>query len=68
MQAETGELLWLPTIEPFPLAHAVAALAEIAMAIRSENGLLARDLAESHVQQATRWLVQTRIAEPPEQM
>lgn len=67
MQAETGELLWLPTIEPFPVIRAVAALADLAMAIRSENGLLARDLAESHVQQATRWLVQTRIAEPEEQ-
>ncbi len=66
MQAETGELLWLPTSDPFPLGDAVAALTRITLAIRTENGLLARDLAEAHVQRATRWLVQTRIADPEE--
>lgn len=66
LQADIGEVLWLPTDEPFSVVAAAEELAQLTVAIRNECGNTARDLAESHVQRATRWLVQTRIATPEE--
>ncbi len=66
LQAETGELLWFPASEPFSISAAVTALTELTSAISTEDGQRARDLAEEHVARATRWLVQTRIADVEE--
>lgn len=62
LQAEMGDLLWIPgdaALEPAPVAHA---LGHIADAIADENGLRARDLAEAHVQFAVRSLIDCRLA------
>lgn len=62
LQAETGELLWLPgdaTPDPGAVANR---LDQIADAIADEDGPRARELAERHVQLAVRSLIGTRLA------
>jgi GntR family transcriptional repressor for pyruvate dehydrogenase complex len=62
LQAETGELLWTPSDASFDPAHASATLRSIADAIAAEDAAGARELAERHVQLATRWLIGTHLA------
>jgi DNA-binding FadR family transcriptional regulator len=62
LQAETGDLLWLPS-EATPEAVTVAyRLEQIVDAITDEDGPRARELAERHVQIAVRSLIDTRLA------
>lgn len=62
LQAETGELLWLPgdaTPDPSAVANR---LDQIVDAIADEDGPLARELTERHVQLAVRSLIDIRLA------
>ena len=62
LQAQTGDLLWLPSAAPFEPAEAAAELQRIADAIREGRRVRWRDLAERHVQRAARWLIETRLS------
>jgi GntR family transcriptional repressor for pyruvate dehydrogenase complex len=62
LQADTGDLLWTPAPESFDPVAAAAALCKVADAIAAEDASAARDLAERHVQLATRWLIATHLA------
>src|SRR5829696_855924 len=62
LQAETGDLLWTPSDERFDPVAASATLRSIADSIADEDGAVARELAERHVQLATRWLIGAHLA------
>jgi GntR family transcriptional repressor for pyruvate dehydrogenase complex len=61
LQAEYGDLLWTPGEPAFDPASAASMLEQIAGAVADEDSRLARDLAERHVQAATRWLIEAHL-------
>jgi DNA-binding GntR family transcriptional regulator len=62
LQAEVGTLLWWPDSTEEQVARAAAEHLAIAQAIHREDGPLARDLAEQHVNTNTHRLIERRIA------
>lgn len=62
LQAEVGTLLWWPDSTGQQVAAAAAEHVAIAQAIHREDGGLARDLAEQHVNGNTHRLIERRIA------
>lgn len=62
LQAEMGELLWVPGDATADLGVVANRLEQIAMAIADEDGPGARELAERHVQLAVRGLIDIRLA------
>lgn len=61
LQAETGDLLWFVSDRPLDPASVAHDLDTIADAIADEDGSTARDLAEQHVRNSSRWLIETRL-------
>jgi GntR family transcriptional regulator, transcriptional repressor for pyruvate dehydrogenase complex len=61
LQAETGDLFWLPTSRPFAPASVAAVLNTVTDAIADEDPTAARDATEEHVRAAARWLIETRL-------
>ncbi|MEO6652226.1 MAG: GntR family transcriptional regulator [Ilumatobacteraceae bacterium] len=61
LQAETGDLLWFGSDRPLDPTTVADDLGAIADAITDEDAPLARDLAERHVLNSSRWLIETRL-------
>ena len=61
LQAEVGELLWVPVDGPLDQAVVAADLHEIAAAVAAEDAAAARQLAEQRTQRNVRWLAAARM-------
>jgi DNA-binding FadR family transcriptional regulator len=61
LQAELGDLLWIPTERPLDASDVSDTLLALAQAIDEERAVDARAYAETHVQAVTRWLIATRL-------
>jgi GntR family transcriptional regulator, transcriptional repressor for pyruvate dehydrogenase complex len=61
VQAEIGELLWIPTERALDPGDTRSTLHDIATAVEEEDAVLARDTAERHVQHLCRWLLDARL-------
>ena len=61
LQAESGELLWLPTRAPLDPKQVAADLAAIADAVAAEDAERARSLVERRTELNMRWLVSAHM-------
>jgi DNA-binding FadR family transcriptional regulator len=61
LQAEMGDVLWIPGHAPLDAASVAGTLSGITDAIADEDGRRARELAERHVQVAVRSLIDLRL-------
>lgn len=61
LQAEAGDLLWLPAGTPLDPKAVATDLCAVADAVAAEDADLARSLAERRTEQNMRWLVATHL-------